>query len=540
MNGMQERLADDWLTKASERALEGPFCHLLTAKGYTVLHMCRHGELEQGKDIMGLDPGGRPCAFQLKAPQKASFKQRDWESIAAQVSRLVELPINYPGIPDSPPHTPILVVNSTVDDVVTAEIHTRNRRWRSEYGRELVLWERGFLLRQLLDAGAGIWPIEEDARDLLELYLADGGAFLPKPQFPALLERSLGMCDDTAAAEVRRQISGAGILAGLALSPFASKENHWAQIEGWTVFVANAAGTGLRHGLTASDLSAPVRIAEAQIEQLLFALVEELRSRTDGEGYLEGDWTFDGEFYRFRMRLLSGLCGLAALWPWARGDSDSEAVVSFALDFLRENSDDLGFWGEGCMPHFLAAHWALNSAGDQEQAASFLRPLLKILTDDEFRAECGGIPSPYVTPAEVVMQRSGFGEPLRVKEEDDRLHAESYYLESVLALCARRGWRDDIAQRWADVTRIEFCRFKPDQGWQMFTWHCPKGDFETQEPRHTQSWAHLTDWASTAHTSWLPGFLTEKPHLLLLFLMVYPHRVSPDLVKLLDQEFSDS
>ena len=51
---MIERLIENWLTKAGERDKYNftvPFSHLLAGEGYRVVHLSRHGEMEQGKDL---------------------------------------------------------------------------------------------------------------------------------------------------------------------------------------------------------------------------------------------------------------------------------------------------------------------------------------------------------------------------------------------------------------------------------------------------------------------------------------------------------
>ena len=49
---MHERLVEDWLIRSNERGFEIPFCHLLVGEGHRVVHLTRHGEMEQGKDIL--------------------------------------------------------------------------------------------------------------------------------------------------------------------------------------------------------------------------------------------------------------------------------------------------------------------------------------------------------------------------------------------------------------------------------------------------------------------------------------------------------
>ena len=62
---MNERLVEDWLTKASERSYQTPFAQALLADGMQVLRV-GHGPHEHGKDIIAIDPNGGVHAYQLK------------------------------------------------------------------------------------------------------------------------------------------------------------------------------------------------------------------------------------------------------------------------------------------------------------------------------------------------------------------------------------------------------------------------------------------------------------------------------------------
>jgi len=73
---MNERLVENWLISVNEKTFQIPFCQMLTAEGYTVLHLSRHGPFEEGKDVIALDPAGTPCAFQLKGA-KGKISQTD-------------------------------------------------------------------------------------------------------------------------------------------------------------------------------------------------------------------------------------------------------------------------------------------------------------------------------------------------------------------------------------------------------------------------------------------------------------------------------
>jgi hypothetical protein len=59
------------LDSASERSYQGPFCQILSARGYTVLHSTRHAPIEFGKDVIAIAPDGVPCAYPPDKTEKA-------------------------------------------------------------------------------------------------------------------------------------------------------------------------------------------------------------------------------------------------------------------------------------------------------------------------------------------------------------------------------------------------------------------------------------------------------------------------------------
>jgi hypothetical protein len=176
---VQERVVENWLINTSERSMEVPFCQLLAGEGYRVVHLSRHGEMEQGKDILAIDPQGTPCAFQLKNASGKKITQGDWENIKAQIDRLVELPIRHPSVEEGVKHRAFLVVNGELDEPVRVEIVDRNKVWKQKDYPELETILLGELQHRFNHLQSNFWPVElNDVKALLELFLANGKAYL--------------------------------------------------------------------------------------------------------------------------------------------------------------------------------------------------------------------------------------------------------------------------------------------------------------------------------------------------------------------------
>ena len=48
-NGLIERIVENWLTSATERSFQIPFCQLLSAQGEKLVYIATHGQFEKGK-----------------------------------------------------------------------------------------------------------------------------------------------------------------------------------------------------------------------------------------------------------------------------------------------------------------------------------------------------------------------------------------------------------------------------------------------------------------------------------------------------------
>jgi len=54
-----------------------------------------------------------------------------------------------------------------------------------------------------------------------------------------------------------------------------------------------------------------------------------------------------------------------------------------------------------------------------------------------------------------------------------------------------------------------------------------------------QSWRELQEDSNKIDLSYIPKVLSENPQILLLFLIVYPHRITEDVIKYLDKAFTN-
>ena len=227
MNGLLERIIENWLDKAGEKTFQDAFCAMLAAEGHTIIHLTRHCAMELGKDILTIGPDGIPCAYQLKGNPGGKLSISQWrDEVSAQVFDLVVGRIVHPALDASlPHHKAFLVTNGDLSEEVSRAIDDMNRKW-SDQGQPLKLdvIVRGQLLSGAKALGTSLWPSELlDTKTLLELYLTDGNSPLLKDKLVVLFESIFLSRDEDAAKKTgeagwTRIASSAALLCAVGIS----------------------------------------------------------------------------------------------------------------------------------------------------------------------------------------------------------------------------------------------------------------------------------------------------------------------------------
>lgn len=163
---MNERLVEDWLTKASERSYQTPFAQALLAEGMQVLRV-GHGSHEHGKDIIAIDKHGKVHAYQLK---DGDFDLSDFGKEQAQITSLVEAQVEHPAISGHPSHQSWLVISGQMSMPAEDRIRVHNINWKKRRYKPLKTINGTQLLEMFGKMAANFWPQKpEDSRSLLSL-----------------------------------------------------------------------------------------------------------------------------------------------------------------------------------------------------------------------------------------------------------------------------------------------------------------------------------------------------------------------------------
>jgi hypothetical protein len=516
---------------------------MLSSQGYTVLHSTRHTPTEFGKDIIARATDGSLHAYQLKANPSSRLTVGQVQQIQGQLLQLVTQAITFPGKPHED-HVSHLVTNGEVDEDARQAIREIGENLsRIGYRHPHIdIIARGQLLAMAREAASGLWPSElEDVNPMLQLFVHDGRTLFPVEILDGILRRILRLDMDidgvASQAEGRRRVSSAAVLTGVCLRTFTGQNNYYASVMAWTLFCVYAIGFCERYGFDFRTTALPaVQIAKGGIFYNLSQLCEELSTRAH---YVEGDVLVDPTFYRARMLLLVALMAMFSFWcgkeVWPK-----EEYRTFIASFIPPVPKHFWLWGEGAIPQFLAYLWYLRATDASPRPDILLADLLAAVCSRNAAEGSEFLASPYYTVEEVVRHdlRQLVGEP------GDRMEREtggkfSFFAEGLLHLLVRSGLKNRCKSVWPSYSRLHLRWFSPGADWQFCLWRSREGIEKGKQPPLYQTWSQLCTEARSVAGEGIPSALREEDLLLLLWVIVAPHRATPAAVRYLGWRFND-
>jgi hypothetical protein len=538
-----ERLIEDWLDSASERSYQSPFCQMLLAKGHTVLHSSRHSPIEFGKDIIARNPDGNLCAYQLKRNPGSRLSLTQLREIQGQLIQLVSQPIQLPGIPTTT-HRSFLVTNGEIDEeakVALNEIILGLKNAGYQYP-EIELITRGPLLAWAKELGSDLWPSElDDISHLLELLIYNGRKFIPLMKVHSLLSKILileySKVKRVSAADLRRRITSAALLTGILLRRFRTEDNHYASIVAWTMFAIYAIGACEKFQLSYErNAKKAVELAKEAIFDSLCDLCNELKERRH---FIEGNVLIDNFFYSARQLHLSSL--MALLWFWGNGKGwPAEKYQSFIQEFIPQKPNGKWLWGEGAIPQFLMYLWFQRAMVSGIAPDIILAELLNAICERNTKSSLEPLASPYYTIEDVIKHN------LRhiIGIENDPLKDESpirasYFAESLMHLLVRTGLKQNCQRIWRSYSKLYLHWFEPKRLWQYCLWHSKEGVERSKQSPVSEEWAKLCEQARDAKGEKVPPILREEKYLLMLWIIIAPHRGTSSAIRMLGRKFND-
>jgi hypothetical protein len=515
------------LINVNEKSFQTPFCQLLLSEGYTVVHLSRHGSFEEGKDILAIDPDGIPCAFQLKGSNGRKMSQNEWGKYVEQIVRLVEIPIDHPSIDKNLKRNVSFVLNGELEEEVRVEITKRNADWKSRKCPELDTILLGELIERFSKMYTEIWPIRlSSEKDLLELYLNDGRGYLDKNKFSDFFEKINSNNKKSKKIEIQRFLAGSSLYCSIALSPYERTHNHIALIEGWTIFLAFLISVVEENNLRKKYWTKTVEIIEESVIQSLENLYQEVIDRK----YLTtGNVLVDGPFYRGRITWIISL--LSTYYFLIKKANDENRIKEKFELFLLENFKYIFLWGEYAIPQLLSIVWVLYALGREYRSNQLIYLIFKGV--QEKTTNNFGFAPPYHSLGEIILNEAMLSNSLK----EFKVSGRSYSLKSLIHLLIKKEFRGVLAENWKQLSKIQLVEFIPKDSINFCRWHSEFGVLNESFPNSLQSWKELQSQANSINLEIIPKYFVGKPEFLLLFLIVFPHRINSDVVKFLQNSF---
>jgi hypothetical protein len=533
---MLDRLIESWLDSASERSYQSVFCQMLAADGHVVVHSTRHMPIEFGKDVITVAPDHIPCAFQLKGNPGGRLTLTDFREVAPQLIELVTHPIVLPGITRKQ-HRCYLVTNGEIDEEVHRSVSDLNLGFENQgYGpNRIELWPRGQLLEMATRLGSSLWPSElEDMNTLLELLVHRGDDLLPIDKLHRLLRRLLRLEDSDAqkirAREVKRSVTSAAVLTAVALRNFSGKENHFAVLSAWVLFISYAIAACERHQVSFDRAARKsVQIAKTAILVALASMCDEIISN---KGLAPDRGPEIAPMLRARGTLLYGLMSL--YWLWASEDEwPNENHADFLRSWIPRNYQH-SLWGEGAIPQMLAHYWFLSRTDAGWNSEYLLASLLSAVVSLNTNYSQQIFPSPYFSFEDTMRHQLwpflGSGpDPL----QDETASGSSYLTEGLLHLVVRSNMKQTIKSIWPSITQLGLMRYEPDNEWQYCLYRNEGGQGIMGQAPPTKAWSDLVEEARDCRVVRVPAPLLAEKFILALFVLILPYRATPEVLRYL-------
>jgi hypothetical protein len=494
--------------------------------------------MEQGKDIITIHPDGHACSFQLKSGDLtlANWRAPD-QPLKGQVEDLLDLPIQHPSLKRNSRHVSTLVTTGMLDDTLRQTIDAFNAGRESLSKAPVHVIVKGDIADRIKRALGRFFPAQlKDFRDLLQLVVVDGGGMIDRKQVAMFLEKRFAdQLGETSKIALKRTCAEIVILGTYIAWPYQSAGNHISQIEVWAIVFMLLMRVASCSAAAKSVAFESIALVEFEIWERMKDLVNEIRVR---DNYSEGNIWADALVYDARITHVAGFLSAAVLWEKHFGE-DIGAKETFRR-FKQNSGGRARFWGEGAVPAFLAEGWAWEQISAEWHLERSAFSLIKAISlgnapgsDDSAPGteSKSGIPDPYVSLSDTLKTE------LRTAAYNDHrtYRGQSYTCESLVNILVRRRFRQHLNMIWSGVTQLAFATFIPNSPADLWRWNNQQdGYLETRQPLTPTSWAELLRTVESPSENLIPKNGRDVPHLLLVLLLVAPHRLNPSVALMFD------
>jgi hypothetical protein len=221
------------------------------------------------------------------------------------------------------------------------------------------------------------------------------------------------------------------------------------------------------------------------------------------------------------------------LWRKLKNEKYDD-IDEFIFKFIDENKKKMDLFGESAIPQYLSFHWYIRNVDASLFSEKILRSIINdiIVINNPRSKNLIGLPPPYYKTSDVLLHIMG----IKRLEKYDDFKSESYFLKGLMYMFVKTNFKQIMKLMWPDITRLTLMEFIPKEKWQYFLWHNKTGTMCKEIPQRTKEWKKLQTEANTIDSNKIPDLINDDPILLLLFIIVYPHRANSEILKLLDEK----
>lgn len=518
------RALEHWLEVSNELGYQPVFCSWLSAAGYTLKYSIRNTNFEQGKDVVAIDPDGKPCGFQLKG---GDIDLERWRrEVKPEIEALIETPLQHPDIAKTDGHLSYLVTNGEVSDSVRDEIiHLNEGRWKDS---PLRYWSKGDLVKKIQQMVGGVLPRSaEHYQQLTKLIFQSGISLCDRADLFGFLSSILEIEREIPKSRRKRNIAASIMYTALVTGNFQREKNHASIINAYTLlaslvlFVADKYELEDRYWLEEfQTIRGELMVAGKELERHL----------------IDNPLNQISELPLFRELL-----------PY-RKNAALTALLSFKLsqllighrDWISITNPELISTFRGCFPIWgeaglIPLAWLsllLKHGGQHEGFEHLTDTVISAIVARNGRNagnEIGLLP-PYLDLTTIIGLKYGID---LAPFEGSTLNS-SYALGYWIGIAARGGCKELLQRHWREISFIGHEEFLPENPCGIYLLTCEKGDNLTRLPRPRERWSNLVEQTGHCNEALLPRSLTRFPEFAPFLLSVLPHRATPNTVALID------
>lgn len=572
---MIEKAIENWLINTNETNYRVPFFQLLLNKYELVKNT--HGPLEDGKDIVAKDADGKYIAFQLKS---GDINTTEWRKIKSQIDELIELDIRHPSFESRRPDETYLVINGSVDTYANAKIKSYNKSMADRGFNKLKIIDKDELLQIFKEAQGKFTPDEYDDFYLfLDILTSDGSDLLPKEKIIDFLNKLIFSKKFTRESDRINAISSSLIIVSYLLDPFQNKNNYFAIFEAWTCLGALILNFSYKSKIKSEKWKESMELIISEIERNLILLKNEtLHKKEFFEGSIAGETR---TVYDSRALMVLGT--LSVLEICLSCSDEDYHLDDELIKLIKENKDNLYFWGESAFPYVFSIIKYLEREGEKNTSIYLLKGIFNILIERNQPRKQFGLPDLYCDVKNVlegllrfdfdlkryeyiildileIDSSKGFKEvypeimsvgrirPGRTEKiMDEILHnshllkidfkdfnGSSFILESLILMLTRRNKKDLLTKKWREISYIRMETFYCDNKEDIYSWRTFNGKFHDELPKSPQKWGDLVTKSKTIDTDMM---YLENSLFMLFLILVFPHRANTTIINFLDDQF---